>query len=65
MFWALRRMMCRFWFQRAGSNPWATPRTTPSKYFALVTLEDLKADLKWNARVRQMIYGHWRMKNAG
>ena len=46
-------------------KPLGHPADNAVKYFALATVEELKADVKWNARARQAIYDHWRTKNAG
>jgi hypothetical protein len=46
-------------------KPLGHPADSAPKYYALVTVQELKADVKWLHRARQMIYDHWRMKNAG
>jgi hypothetical protein len=46
-------------------KPLGHPTDNAVKYFALVTVQELKDDVKWQGRARQMIYDHWRVKNAG
>jgi hypothetical protein len=51
-------------------KPLGHPADSAPKYYALgtvqeLTVQELKADVKWLHRARQMIYDHWRMKNAG
>jgi hypothetical protein len=46
-------------------KPLGHPADSAPKYYALVTVQELKADVKWLHRARQIIYDHWRMKNAG
>ena len=59
-------MTFRFWWPRACLNLWAIPTDNAVKYFALVTVRGVESDdVKWLRRARQMIYDHWRIKNAG
>jgi hypothetical protein len=46
-------------------KPLGHPADSAPKYYALVTVQELKADVKWLHRARQTLYDHWRMKNAG
>jgi hypothetical protein len=46
-------------------KPLGNPADNAVKFFALVTLEELKADPKWLHRARASIYEYWRIKNAG
>src|ERR1700733_6128305 len=40
------------------------PGEQSPKYFAFVTLENIRADPKWLARATNAIKDHWRQKNA-
>ena len=58
-------MKFRFWWLNGFLKPLGNPADNAVKFFALVTLEELKADPKWLHRARASIYEYWRIKNAG
>jgi hypothetical protein len=45
-------------------KPLGNPADNAVKFFALATLEELRADVKWLSRARAAIYDFWRTKNA-
>jgi len=45
-------------------KPLGHPPMHATKYFATVTLEQLRGDLKWLARASDAIVQHWRRKNC-
>jgi hypothetical protein len=45
-------------------KPLGHPVDNATKFFAYDTLQELKHDLKWLARVTDAISEHWKLKNA-
>jgi hypothetical protein len=45
-------------------KPLGRPPLNGTKYFAAVTLQELRSDVKWLARASDAIVEYWRFKNA-